>query len=189
MNTLFHYIFQLDTALFLLGNHTIANPIFDSFFLSITDGKFWIVPGIFLLLAYIQKHRLSALGVVGLIIITFALTDPISVRIFKPLFHRMRPCNPNALVEGGRFLLGFKHSLSFPSAHATNAFGMATMLFLFHRKHAYWFFLIASLVAFSRVYVGVHYPLDILGGAILGSLTALGVFALFKTIANKFHTK
>jgi undecaprenyl-diphosphatase len=82
-------------------------------------------------------------------------------------------------------LVGCGPGKSFPSSHATNNFALATILTYYFRKYRYWFYSIAALVAFSRVYVGVHYPIDISAGAILG--TSVGL--LFTLIATKIDKK
>ena len=87
---------------------------------------------------------------------------------------RERPC---VALEDVRLVMGMKSSLSFPSAHAANIFGAATALTMFYRRWAGAFFAVAVCVGYSRVYVGVHYPSDVLGGAVLGTGTALAMGA------------
>jgi undecaprenyl-diphosphatase len=173
-------IIAWDRSLFLLVNHGLANPVFDVFFKAITNGKHWIIPGIIAALLYLKTERKKALLVLLLSIITVAITDPLAAQIIKPFFHRLRPCNPHALVEGGRFLLGHKTSYSFPSSHAVNMFGQAVLFSLFYPRFAAWFFLFAATIGFSRIYVGVHYPLDVLGGAAIGTLGGALVFAMYR---------
>jgi undecaprenyl-diphosphatase len=92
---------------------------------------------------------------------------------------RLRPCN--ALdAEHCRLLVGASSAKSFPSAHAANSFAMATVASWGYRKLAPLFFLVAAIVAYSRIYVGLHYPLDALGGAALGIL--LGRFSIWVVV-------
>jgi undecaprenyl-diphosphatase len=72
------------------------------------------------------------------------------------------------VIPDGRFLIGRKTSNSFPSSHAMNMFAQATLFSLLYRRRAAWFFLFAAIIGFSRIYVGVHYPFDVLGGALFG---------------------
>jgi undecaprenyl-diphosphatase len=184
----------IDRALFLFLNGALANPTFDAFFVVITNGRNWVVPlavaVVFALVglrrgerspvvAYLRPNWRTTLTAVGLAIMAVAVTDPVCHRVLKPLFGRLRPCNLEALVEGGRFLLGHRSSLAMPSIHAANMFGAATVLTCFYRRHGVWLYAIAALVAFSRIYVGVHYPFDVLAGALFGTVVGLTVFAAF----------
>lgn len=179
---MFEKLMLLDRQLFLFLNAMIANPVFDLIFTHITNRDFWIVPIIIAGTIFIIKQKKKALIVIGLALVTVAITDPLCVRVIKEVVHRHRPCDPCCLVEGGRFLLGFKDSLSFPSAHAMNVFGQATLFSLLYPKRTVWFVLVASLIAFSRVYVGVHYPLDVMAGAVLGGIIGAGVYAGYKQV-------
>lgn len=133
-----------DKTVFLLINHGLANRVFDLFFTAITNGRHWILPGIIGALVYLWFGKKHALTVLLLSAVTVALTDPIAAQIIKPIFHRLRPCNPSDLVEGGRFLLGYKTSFSFPSSHAMNMFGQAMLFTFFYPRFSGWFFLFAA---------------------------------------------
>ena len=78
-----------------------------------------------------------------------------------------------AAVEGARALIGCSGAYSFPSAHATNTFGCALWLSYFYPRQGWVFFGLSALVSLSRVFVGVHYPSDVLGGWLLGAIIAL----------------
>jgi undecaprenyl-diphosphatase len=170
------FITRLDTVLFLFFNHAIANPVFDLIFPILTNGVFWIVPGALAALLFIKIEKRKAIGILCLSLLTVSVSDPVCNRIIKPAVHRLRPCDPRVHMETGRFLLGRKTSLSFPSSHAMNMFAQAMLLTLFYRRKAVWFFTFAAVIGFSRVYTGVHYPFDVLGGAFFGVLTGALAF-------------
>ncbi len=128
------------------------------------------------------------------IALTILLGDRISVVFFKEVFERLRPChNPNlaGLVHiidnhcGGQF--------GFVSSHATNSFALALFSGLLLKKHYKYILCImifwAALVSYSRVYVGVHYPGDVLGGAILGSIIGILVFWVMKFVDKQLKLK
>ena len=181
-------IVRLDTALFLFLNHAISNPAFDHIFPLITNGAFWIIPGIVAAVIFIAFEKKKALVVIGLALITVSVSDPVCNRIIKPAVHRLRPCDPSVHIENGRFLLGRKTSLSFPSSHAMNMFAQAMLFSLFYRRKALWFFSFAAVIGFSRIYTGVHYPFDVLGGAVFGTIlgaAAYGGYCRAVDIKNK----
>jgi len=141
------------------------NPIFEGLSYAGRLGLLWIA--IALVLGFLHRRW----GVLGLTIIAVALADWSAMGL-KALFDRERPplryAEPDPLVQ-------VPDSGSFPSGHAATSFAGATILSFAFPRFAPFLFVLAAAVAWSRVYVGVHYPLDILGGALLGVLVALGI--------------
>ena len=113
--------------------------------------------------------RLTALGVV----IAFAITDPLSARVLKPLIGRVRPCY--ALDSAVRLLWTCGGKFSFPSNHAANSAAIISVFGYFYRKSLWLGVPIVIAVGLSRVYLGVHYPLDVLGGFALGTVIGTGI--------------
>jgi undecaprenyl-diphosphatase len=179
-------LIQFDTKCFLYLNTLFSTTVLNYFFVAITDARFWIVPGLFAATLFVIKERSRGITILCLALITVAITDPVSSQIVKPFFERLRPCHPDKLVHGAHFLLGFKNSDSFPSSHAMNMFAQAMLFTLFYPSRWPFFFCFAALIGFSRVYVGVHFPGDIAGGAVLGTAVGFVVYFLYNTFRQ--HT-
>ncbi|MBK8953405.1 MAG: phosphatase PAP2 family protein [Chitinophagaceae bacterium] len=116
--------------------------------------------------------------------VTVALTNYISSDIIKELVWRPRPCRDAAIAHQVRFIVEYcPQSSSFTSSHAVNHFGMAAFIYLTGRnlfgKWLQLFFLWAFIVIYAQVYVGVHYPLDVLCGAVVGMLTGYLTASIF----------
>jgi undecaprenyl-diphosphatase len=170
---------SLDTHIFLFFNATLANPVFDVLFPVITNPMYWILPACIAAFLFIRIERSKALIIIGLALLTVGISDPVCNRVIKPAVHRLRPCNPHVYIEHARYLSGRKTSQSFPSSHAMNMFAQAMLFSLFYRKRALWFFAFACIIGFSRIYVGVHYPFDVVGGAIGGIIVGGLVYYLY----------
>ena len=165
------FLYEIDKAIFLFFNARLIHPVLDAVMTHITHFKFWVIPGLAAAAVYVFRARdkRRAFAVLGLLVLAAGLSDLISAQILKPAFARPRPCHPEFYVEGGRFLLGMRRALvSFPSSHSMNMFASATLLWCFYPKLWMYFFPFAALIAYSRVYVGVHYPADIFFGAVFG---------------------
>ncbi len=172
----------VDRDLFYLINHGWANGFLDRVFPWITRlGNFW--PIIAALVAWLvwrggARGRTTLLAVA----LSISITDPVTVRVLKPAFHRERPCTA---LEDTRLLASRKSSPSFPSAHAVNAFAVATVFAGFYASSLVIALPLAIAVGLSRVYIGVHYPFDVLAGAVLGTLIGSAVLGVLRLSAAR----
>jgi len=170
-------LYGIDVAVFRFLNQTIANPVFDLLMPFLTDLNkqpiilFLVGAG---LIALAVKGGVMGRTTVILLILTILLSDQLNSSVIKHLFTRIRPCH---VLNDVHLLVGCGSGYSFPSSHAVNNFAVATVLSYFYRKWLWAFMTFAGVVAFSRVSVGVHYPFDILAGAVLG--VVIGVLVLF----------
>lgn len=169
-------LIALDTRLFELINRGLANPLFDLVMPIITEFRYLLIPYVMLLLLLVWKGGSRGRWCVALILVAVALSDPINSRIIKELVERVRPC---AALPNVRLLVDCGAGKSFPSTHAVNNFAAAVVIGYFYRRWLSLALTIAAVIGFSRVYVGVHYPFDVLGGAVLGCLIALFVLLLW----------
>jgi undecaprenyl-diphosphatase len=126
------------------------------------------------------------------IVLAITLADQISVKCFKFVFERLRPSHNPEIKNQVNILNGYRGGqFGFVSSHAANTFALAAFTTrLFRNRYFAWFiFIWAAVVSYSRIYLGVHYPLDILGGAILGMILGYLVFYLYKLAGNRFLKK
>lgn len=179
-------IIQWDKDLFNFFNHCCYNGPMDFFMYWCSDKWIWVPLYLALLIYLYSKFKLKVLWILLLVGLMVASTDLISTRILKYNVERLRPCQEAAnLTFDVRTLPDVTCSkYGFVSSHAANTFGLAIFIgLLFYRKNKrfLWFGLVwASVVSFSRIYLGVHYPLDIVGGALVGLFCALLWFAIYK---------
>ncbi len=135
----------------------------------ITDLKNFYFPLLALALWILYRQKKEGLIFLIFMGLTLAITDQLSSSFIKDMVGRIRPCHTLTEV---RLLTDCNTSYSFPSSHAVNIFAGAFLLTKPFKKLSLYFYTIATLVAYSRVYIGVHYPSDALGGAALGLLMA-----------------
>jgi len=186
------FLYSIDKALFLFINQTLSNPVGDFLWPLITDySKTWGVR-LFLFAVWVwlmvQGGRRGRTAALLLIPIIF-LSDTLSSSVIKALIHRPRPCheiNGMTVVQGIHMLVNCGPGKSFPSSHAVNNFAAAFLFSFFYRKWTWAFVAWAFLVALSRPAVGVHYPSDILGGAIIGILVAALVIWVWQAIEKRY---
>ncbi len=172
----------LDEKLFYFINVTCSNSLFDKLMPFVTARENWfmfyIIMGLYLLI----KGGKKGIIVVVLCLILVTLTDQLNSFVFKAFIHRVRPCN---VLPAVHLLVNCTDSFSFPSSHAVNNFAAATLISHFYKNMKIPLFIGASLVAISRVFVGVHYPFDVIGGAVIGMIMAFILILLFELLAGK----
>jgi undecaprenyl-diphosphatase len=171
----------LDTALLRLLNVELTHPFLDRFVPLFSHFDVWMIPFIILLLVIVIKKRFKGILIVAGLGLTILLSETISTKVVKELVDRMRPCHIHAWV---RLIEGYcPKSPAFTSTHATNICAAITFLsFFFPRWLLFVTVPLAIVVGYSRIYLGVHYPLDVIGGAILGIGCGYGVYMLLKKL-------
>ncbi len=176
------FLYNIDLQVFYFINQTLSNRLFDKFFPFITEVKHWYLVYLILwLILFIKGGRIGKITAVA-IILAITVSDQISSHFLKDLFARIRPCNALPDVN---ILASCTESFSFPSSHAVNNFTIALLLLRIYPKLKWILLISAFLIAFSRPYCGVHYPSDILGGAVIGSLMGY-LFSLLVIYADKW---
>ena len=163
------WVSSLDTVLFHLINRGGENSFFDVLMPFMTDLKNFTYLLALLGGWILWKERKAGLVFLIFIVLTVAMTDSFSSRLLKEWVGRIRPCE---ILPEVRLLTDCNTSYSFPSSHAVNIFAAAYFLSQPFRRLSPVFYGIAAVVGYSRVYLGIHYPLDVMGGAAIGLLIA-----------------
>ena len=174
-------IITLDKKLFIFLN-SLGSPTFDEYWLLITNQVYWTP--FFLLIAFLLYKKIGSkkLGIVVLFITLILFCCNTSVEFFKNYFHRLRPCNDPEIKDIIR-IIHQSDSYSFFSGHASNS--MATMVFVYmilkkYYKFAFLIFLYPLIFAYSRIYLGVHFPTDILTGYLFGATFGIVFYSLYQ---------
>ena len=176
------YLLGIDKWLFHLINSGMANPVTDWIMPILTNRSTWFPIYIILFIWLIFKGKTRGRITFILLIIGIIASDQISSSLMKPFFERVRPCH---IFPDINLLVNCGAGKSFPSSHASNNFMAAGILFWYNKSWGKYVFILAGLIAISRVFVGVHYPADILAGAILGILISFFLLFLFNNIDKK----
>ena len=184
-------IIQFDQNLFFGINQGLSNPFFDWLMPALRNRFFWTPLYLFIVIFLVRNYSKKGWLILLFAVLTFGLTDYFSSSVINPSIERLRPCNDPGIKTEVRNLIACGTGYSFPSSHASNHFGLAVFLiFVFYHKWKlilpigiFW----AFSISFAQIYVGVHYPLDILGGALLGSI--IGYLTSTILIVNKSFKK
>jgi membrane-associated phospholipid phosphatase len=165
---------QVDNFLFTQINSHFTNSFLDTVLPFIRNSIFWIPLYLFLLVFILVNFGNKGWLWITALIITVTLTDQISSHVIKILVQRPRPCSNTTLQMPVRLLLSnCSGGYSFTSSHATNHFGVATFIAITLKQYLgkwQWLFIVwAAVISYAQIYVGVHYPFDVLCGALLGS--------------------
>jgi undecaprenyl-diphosphatase len=178
---------RLDQQLFLFLN-SINSPFWDQVMHAISGKLIWAPLYLSILIFLGIKYKRKFLIILLFIILGVTLADQISLHLFKNLVQRLRPCHEPSLVGlvhlfngecGGQF--------GFVSSHASNSFNVALLSLLLIRKRWYSISIIiwAIVVGYSRIYLGVHYPGDVICGSLLGAFVGWSVYRLYRLTDDK----
>lgn len=185
-DSLHDHLIYWDHVVWFYLNVKWHNAVLDWVMPFLRNQWFWTPLYLFLAIFMPSQYKRNGWIWCALFIVTFAISDQVSASLIKPFFHRVRPCNNETLRGIVHLLVPCGSGKSFPSSHASNHFALAWFMALTLGYKARWVWpaalLWAALVCYAQVYVGVHYPLDVLAGGMLGTCIGLGVGVFFNKL-------
>ena len=181
--SLLKWLDHIDKMLSALIQHDSDHSLLDNLMLLLRNPYTWIPLYIFMGWFALRKGSNRAWPFIVLSILTFAITDSLTAQVLKPLFGRLRPCYDPEMHDLVRGLVDCGGLYSMPSNHAANHFGLAAFWYfsiwaMSGRKWS-WLWWWAGIICYAQVYLGKHYPSDMLVGAFTGFITGLGMSRLF----------
>jgi len=200
----FEWLDHIDKVLFTLIQHDTATAVLDVVMPVLRDPYTWAPFYVFMLYYCVRKGQQHAWIFIAFSLLTFAITDSLTAQIMKPFFGRLRPCHDPEMAQTIRMVIDCGGLYSMPSSHAANHFGLATFWYFAIRtmmgiteprevllqaksgikwwRGLFWW---AGAVCYAQIYVGKHYPFDILMGACTGLLAGYGLSRIFAYLWEK----
>lgn len=187
------FLINIDTEILLFFN-SLHTPWLDSF-MTMATGRFVWVPmyATILFILFSTFPRREALLYTVAVILSIVFADQICATVLRPIFERLRPAHPdNPISQFVHIVDGYRGGhYGFPSCHGSNSFALATIMALIVKipRFSRFIFFWATLNAYTRLYLGVHYPGDLLVGAIIGSAGAAGIYFAVQGFASLYNQK
>ncbi len=164
-------LLNLDISIFLFINKSLSNPIFDFLFRYMFYSAYILEFFFILVIIYFFLKKEKALA---LLLIFTLVVNLFVASILKSDFERERPYQ---ILEAKK-LINAEDNSSFPSRHAELAFAFSTIMIFFYRRFGLLLILISAIIGIGRIYVGIHYPSDVVGGALIGILLSIFILKL-----------
>ena len=179
---------NIDVRLFLWING-MHNAFLDHIMIWVSEPLYWLP--LYLIITYIliKKYRLQSIGIFVAVALCVLISDQTASHLLKPLVHRLRPSHCLTLAHIIHLPNGCGGTYGFVSSHAANCFSLTTLFYLIFNKSLNWLkytlVCVSVIVSYSRVYLGVHYPADVIAAALLGIIVGYIVSILYKLVENR----
>ncbi|MEY3417272.1 MAG: hypothetical protein RL060_1384 [Bacteroidota bacterium] len=181
------YLNQIDRSILVFFNQQ-HRPLLDELMLLITGKYIWIPLYVVLIGLVVYKFKKTSWVAILALVLTITAADQFASSFCKPTFKRLRPCHDESIKAQLHIMKPAGSQYGFISSHAANTFALATFMFMAFKTDKKWIgyslFIWAALVSISRVYLGVHYPGDILFGAMTGVFWAWCFWRINQKIAT-----
>lgn len=187
------YILQLDLNFFLIINEKWQNGLFDLLMPFFRNKFFWSPFYVFLISFLLFNFRKNSYLIIFFLILTVTISDQCSSSLIKPVFQRERPCNDEMIKPYVHLLVPCGAGYSFVSSHASNHFAIAVFFSVLFFKKYKWIIPVslfwAVLVSYAQIYVGLHYPSDVVVGGLLGMSIGWLMSRIYKNVFEKLNFK
>jgi|SRR3972149_3151099 len=177
---------DIDIYLFYAINKGMKSSFLDFLMPFVTNYRNWYFIAITGMLIIIIKDWKRGVTAIILAVVVVSISDYLNSHIIKSLFGRVRPCR-ELPIETMYLIIGCPHNPSFPSSHASNIFALSVVLVYRYRTLLAVMLIYAFLVCLSRVYLGVHYPFDVIAGGVSGIFYGSAVIFTYKQVIKKYE--
>ncbi|HAP01629.1 MAG TPA: phosphatase PAP2 family protein [Bacteroidetes bacterium] len=184
-----NYLKELDKKIFILIHHDGENSFFNFIMPFVRDKYFWTPLYIVFLILIFYHFKKKSWIIIFAVTLLITITDQLSSSVFKPIFHRLRPCQNSELSAYMNHVIDCGSGFGFVSSHAANHFALAVFIGLLFYSRIKWLLFVllawAALVCYAQVYVGYHYPADVICGGIVGTIPSVLLYRYLKKRLTK----
>ena len=178
---MFEYIKALDKEITIFLNN-LSHEYLDIIMMTLSNKFVWVPLYLFLILWLWRYNNKFFIKNIILCVTAVLISDFITSTMMKPYFERLRPCNDPYISEFINIVSGCGRKFSFASSHSSTTFSLATIIYLISDKKIKYLFLWSIVIGYSRIYLGVHFFMDVIFGFLVGFLTSIIIYRISKKV-------